>query len=623
MKKINIKPPFLEAIDFSENDFNNNCLLLELRIHIIKECNLKCIYCLSDAPFVSGDDKKSQKRKLSLDETKNVIRQAKEMGVKTISITGSGEPLLCKNLKKLIEFVKSLDLKVVLFTNGLLLTKELAEWLNEKEVNLMVKLNSFNPEINDKLVGIKGAQKVFLDRIKMLINMGFAKNKRLALNCIICKENYKEISDIFIFCRENEIIPWIETITITGRAKEEMKLPREMIENLYKKLSIIDKKQFGFKWQPDSPIVGADKRRYKFVAQIDIYGNVYHTDANITDEVGNIKKKKLSELITSDKFIQLRKKDKHSQNFLERENKELSGKIYKILTNKKFRAGSLPNEDTKKLVLEKIECKLSKNLPIKIFQFWGGCKNPNLPIDYAELCEEATLDNLKRLYDEVTEIYKPGLKIFISPGDERVQNVNKVPKERTKNYVKMLMKIANKYNGLFSVVPISTLYRKYSTDFDKHLIGVREKIEKDIYNQPDFDKLASNAKKNVFGKDLKSEGKILERSRNAAKDYIIYRIAEEEAEIFRDFNDCIRSFFIKYIPFYKKYIKDISKTKPRLDCLLVFYTGKKGNITQPWQAVGVNDGEKVLFLSQERLKYKAELIKRGNNAENLRKLLIK
>ncbi|MBU2234002.1 radical SAM protein [Patescibacteria group bacterium] len=596
-----MKPPFLKAIDFSEKDFSNNNLLLELRIHVIEECNLKCIYCLSNAPFIS-EKKENGKIKLSLEEIKNNIRQAKELGIKVVSITGSGEPLLYKNLKAVIEFIKSLNLQVVLFTNSLLLTKELAEWLNERDVNLMVKLNSFSSDINDKLVGINGAQKVFLEKIKMLIDMGFAKDKRLALNCIICKENYDEIPELFIFCRKNGIIPWIEIVTITGRAKEDMKLPKELIENLYKRLSEIDKQQFGYEWQPDSPIVGADRKRYKFVAQIDIYGNVYHTDANITDEIRNIRDKKLVEIITSDKFVQLRNRDKHSRNFLEKENSELAEKIYKILTNKKFRAGALPAEYTKKLILEKIENQLSKNLPIKLFQFWGGCKNPNLSVGCAELCEETTLDNLKKLSNEVVKVYKLGLKIFISPGDKRVQNVNKIPKEKTINYVKTLTEIADKYENLFSVIPISDLYEKYSIDFDKRLAEAKEKIEKDIYNQPDFEKLTLNARKNVFGKDLKSEDEILERSRDAAKDYIIYRVAEEEAEIFRDFNDCIRSFFIKYIPFYKGYIKDVNKTKPRLDCSLVFFTGKKGNITQPWQAVGKKDGDEVLFLSQNRLK---------------------
>lgn len=296
--------------------------------------------------------------------------------------------------------------------------------------------------------------------------------------------------------------------------------------------------------------------------------------------------------------------NKYRRNFLGKEYKkydELVEKIYKVLTNKKFRAGPLPTEDVKNLVLDKIENKVSKNLPIKLLQFWGGSKNPNLPIDSAELCEQATLDNLKKLNHEITEIYKPGLKIFILPGDKRVQDVNGIPKKRTEKYIKTLTKITKKYNGLFSVIPTSILYKKYSTNFDKHLVEVKKRIEKDVYTQPDFEKLVSNARKNIFTEDLKSKDKILERSKEAAKNYIIYRIAEEEAQIFRDYDDCIRAFFIRYISFYISFIKDINKTKPRLDCSIIFVTGKKGNIMQPWQAIGKKQGDEILFLSQNRL----------------------
>jgi hypothetical protein len=46
-------------------------------------------------------------------------------------------------------------------------------------------------------------------------------------------------------------------------------------------------------------------------------------------------------------------------------------------------------------------------------------------------------------------------------------------------------------------------------------------------------------------------------------------------------------------------------TKPKMGRSLFFYTGRKGNITQPWQAIGVKDGDNVIFASQTKLdKYK-------------------
>jgi len=73
-----MKPPFLKAIDFSEEDFNNkDRKLLELRIHVTEKCNLKCIYCLSDAPFMT--ERSSTERKLTFEEIKNNILEAKKL----------------------------------------------------------------------------------------------------------------------------------------------------------------------------------------------------------------------------------------------------------------------------------------------------------------------------------------------------------------------------------------------------------------------------------------------------------------------------------------------------------------------------------------------------------------
>src|SRR3989338_919517 len=102
-----MEPPFLEAINFTEKEFSNeNNLLLELRIHVTEKCNLKCVYCLSDAPFMSEHSTKGDK--LTLAEIKTNIIEAKKLGIKVVSITGSGEPLLYEHLEELIEFIKSL-----------------------------------------------------------------------------------------------------------------------------------------------------------------------------------------------------------------------------------------------------------------------------------------------------------------------------------------------------------------------------------------------------------------------------------------------------------------------------------------------------------------------------------
>jgi len=132
---------------------------------------------------------------------------------------------------------------------------------------------------------------------------------------------------------------------------------------------------------------------------------------------------------------------------------EFSLEVFKKLTGRKYRAGSLPSSDAKEKILEKIRLKVAENRPVELFQFWGGCKNSNLGLDAAGLCEEATLDNFYRLNLEVKKVYSKGLKIYVSPGDKRVEEVNHVPCERTKKYVETLKSMAEskKYGGCFAL----------------------------------------------------------------------------------------------------------------------------------------------------------------------------
>ncbi|NUN10292.1 MAG: hypothetical protein HUU54_14050 [Ignavibacteriaceae bacterium] len=97
------------------------------------------------------------------------------------------------------------------------------------------------------------------------------------------------------------------------------------------------------------------------------------------------------------------------------------------------------------------------------------------------------------------------------------------------------------------------------------------------------------------------------RCKKAAKSYIIYRVAEENAIIYRNYSDHIRCSFIRYstfFAFYKHYIAGVDELKPSLEGVLHFYSGGKGNITQPWQFMGcLNSANAIspVFLSQKRL----------------------
>ena len=98
-------------------------------------------------------------------KAKQIIDEAIPLGLKVISILGSGEPYFKDNIRttnNLIHYAaKEKKLGVVIFTNGSVLEGSTADLLSSIEsITVIVKLNSFNDAtIHDELCGINGSKR--------------------------------------------------------------------------------------------------------------------------------------------------------------------------------------------------------------------------------------------------------------------------------------------------------------------------------------------------------------------------------------------------------------------------------------------------------------------------------
>ncbi len=95
----------------------------DLRISVTDRCNFRCVYCMPREVF--GDDYAFLPRRelLSFEEILRVAHLFAARGVRKIRITG-GEPLLRKDVERLIEMLARLDgVEITLTTNGVLLPR--------------------------------------------------------------------------------------------------------------------------------------------------------------------------------------------------------------------------------------------------------------------------------------------------------------------------------------------------------------------------------------------------------------------------------------------------------------------------------------------------------------------
>ena len=94
----------------------------DLRISVTDRCNFRCVYCMPREVFDASYRFLPQGALLSFEEIARLAGVFVGLGVKKIRLTG-GEPLVRKDLHKLVALLKELQVEVTLTTNGSLLAK--------------------------------------------------------------------------------------------------------------------------------------------------------------------------------------------------------------------------------------------------------------------------------------------------------------------------------------------------------------------------------------------------------------------------------------------------------------------------------------------------------------------
>ncbi|MBU4082510.1 radical SAM protein [Patescibacteria group bacterium] len=274
--------------------------LLSFDLELSRACNLRCIYCYAE----SGEKLPNE---MSFREIKDVIEQCIDLGAQRMVIIGGGETLLYKRFFELADFIHSKNLPFVAFTNGVLITKKIAQKLRENNINLAIKLNSFNEDTQNFLAGsIKSAGRRIKEAIEHLLSVDYASKNgpQLACETIICKYNLHEIETLYRWCRKNNILPYMEILTVQGNAKRHnLEISVSQSFDLFKKLQKIDKQEFGFEWPLTPPIVGQNCKRMFYSAYIVANGNVQPCPG-IDINCGNIREKKIPEIIKGSSIFQ-------------------------------------------------------------------------------------------------------------------------------------------------------------------------------------------------------------------------------------------------------------------------------------------------------------------------------
>ncbi len=259
---------------FSEEELNDEPEMLRmLDIDFGRLCSLRCPSCYrrdNDVDDYSEDD-------LSYDELMGVIDDAIPLGLRSVKICGAGEPTEDPRFVKLAYDLTRRFVGLCSFTAGQVLgsdslakevnsgygissARELCDMLSNFDVSFVLKYQSFDASVQDRMVGKQGHSTVRDQALVNLVNAGFNKTPPTRLGIItgpITKVNYEGQLDLYAFARERNIYPISNVLMTCGN---------QIDDNFLSKIDITDKQKIDlwtqiYSWNIENGVQSLDEIR--------------------------------------------------------------------------------------------------------------------------------------------------------------------------------------------------------------------------------------------------------------------------------------------------------------------------------------------------------------------------
>lgn len=189
--------------------------LIEPRLQLVaweitRSCNLHCAHCRasSSSEEYSGE--------LSSEEAYRLIDQITEAGNPIIILTG-GEPLMRTDVYSIAEYARGKGLRVVMGTNGTLVTPQVAVRLKASGLSrISVSLDFPTAEKQDKFRGQQGAFEAALSGIRSIRKSGI----EVQINCTLTRLNIAYLNDLLSLALHEGAVAFHPFFLVpTGRGK--------------------------------------------------------------------------------------------------------------------------------------------------------------------------------------------------------------------------------------------------------------------------------------------------------------------------------------------------------------------------------------------------------------------
>ncbi len=187
--------PHIPNISYAQFGEQLNRQVMEKRlpvnasIELTFRCNLRCAHCYCNLPL---NDQDAIKKELKSEEIFHIFDQMAEAGCLWLLLTG-GEPLLREDFLEIYTYAKKKGFITTLFTNGTLITPEIADHLAEwPPQSVEITLYGATKETHERVTKISGSY----ERCKRGIDLLLEREIPLGLKSMVMTLNHDEIFQI-------------------------------------------------------------------------------------------------------------------------------------------------------------------------------------------------------------------------------------------------------------------------------------------------------------------------------------------------------------------------------------------------------------------------------------------
>jgi len=167
-----------------------------ITIELTKTCNLKCEFCMNN--------RSPLKTSPSFNKIKKILDTAKKLNIKYIRFTG-GEPLLRKDILKILSYAKSKDFYIFFNTNATLATRPLIKKLEKYIDNILISLCGYNFHTEGVINKRKSS---FKDKLANILRFKNSKIPHIRIGTVISKLLIKDFAEYSSLIRKIGIKNW-------------------------------------------------------------------------------------------------------------------------------------------------------------------------------------------------------------------------------------------------------------------------------------------------------------------------------------------------------------------------------------------------------------------------------